>query len=140
LEMQRAFLEQGVINEQEYADRVFEITKTNAERMESVQRGLRTSSIALFEDMTGSSLDLLETLGKKGSGIYKALFLANKAAAIAQAIVNTEEGATKALATLGPAGPPVAMLIRIAGYTSVAAMTATTIAGMAHDGIDSIPE
>lgn len=140
LEAQREFLEQGVINEQEYADRVYEITKTNAERMESIQRGMRTASISLFQDMTSQSLNALETLGQKGSGIYKALFLANKAAAIAQAIINTEEGATKALAVLGPAGPPVAFLIRAAGYTSVAAMAATTITGMAHDGIDSVPE
>jgi hypothetical protein len=89
--------------------------------------------------MFGGMTDIMRNAGKEQSGIYKAMFIAQKAAAIAQAIVNTEEGATKALA-MGPFGIPLSTYIRAAGYTSVAAMAAQTIQGMAHDGIDSVPE
>ncbi|ATA22625.1 hypothetical protein AWC36_00005 [Brenneria goodwinii] len=67
------------------------------------------------------------------------MFLASKAASIAQAIVNTEVAATEAL-KLGPIlGIPASTMIRGIGYTSVALMASTTIAGMAHDGIDNVP-
>ncbi|HHU5621782.1 TPA: transglycosylase SLT domain-containing protein, partial [Acinetobacter baumannii] len=56
-----------------------------------------------------------------------------------QAIVNTEEGATKALAQGGAYGSVLAGVVRATGYASVGIMAAQTIQGMAHNGIDNIP-
>ncbi|UNI12462.1 hypothetical protein L2M54_06010 [Acinetobacter baumannii] len=67
------------------------------------------------------------------------MFFASKAASIAQAIVNTEEGATKALAQGGAYGSVLAGVVRATGYASVGIMAAQTIQGMAHNGIDSVP-
>ncbi|WKM69857.1 phage tail tape measure protein [Klebsiella oxytoca] len=140
LEMQKALLEQKVINEQEYADRIADINKTNNEKMEGIQSAYGLSSVAMFADMTSQSAQLLQGLGKEGSTAYKTLFLASKAAAIAQSIISTEVAANKAL-ELGPIfGIPASVAIRAVGYAGTALIGAQSIAGMAHDGIDAVPE
>lgn len=140
LEMQKELLEQKVINEQEYADRIADINKTNNEKMEGIQSAYGLSSVAMFADMTSQSAQLLQGLGKEGSTAYKTLFLASKAAAIAQSIISTEVAANKAL-ELGPIfGIPASVAIRAVGYAGTALIGAQSIAGMAHDGIDAVPE
>lgn len=80
-----------------------------------------------------------ETSGES-SAAYKAMFLVNQGISMAQALINTEVAATKAMAEGGMvAGIPMATAIRALGYTSVAMIAAQTIAGMAHDGIDNVP-
>lgn len=112
--------------------------KLNAD-MESMQNQHLSAMLGnagqLFDGLAG----LAETYGGKQSAMYKTMFALNKAVSIAQAIVNTEESATKAL-TMGPIlGVPAAQMVRAMGYASVGVMAGTAIAGMAHDGIDTIP-
>ncbi|RSO82928.1 replication protein [Acinetobacter ursingii] len=94
--------------------------------------------------MIGQTFDQMTAMLKDSVGesnaLYKTMFMAGKAASIAQAIVNTEEGATKALAQGGAYGSLLAGVIRATGYASVGIMAAQTITGMAHNGIDSIPK
>nr|WP_179038167.1 tape measure protein [Limnobaculum xujianqingii] len=140
LEMQKQLLDEKEINERTYADRVAEINQQNSERLEKIQSSYRTATLSMFSSLTGDAAALMEAMGQKGSAVYKAMFLASKAASIAQAIINTEEAATKAMAQGGMfMGVPMASVIRGVGYTSVALMASTTLAGMAHDGIDNVP-
>lgn len=139
LERQKTFLDEKLINEQQHADRVAEITKTNNEKMTSLGTAYQTATLSMFADVTGNAADMLTQLGQEGSAAYKALFLASKAAAIAQAIVSTEVAAAKAL-ELGPImGIPAASMVRGLGYASVGMIAATALTGMAHDGIDNVP-
>lgn len=89
-----------------------------------------------FDQMAG----MLRNSVGESNALYKTMFLAGKAASIAQAIVNTEEGATKALAQGGAYGSLLAGVVRATGYASVGLIAGQTIAGMAHDGIDNIPK
>jgi hypothetical protein len=82
---------------------------------------------------------MLKALGQEGSTAYKVLFYANKAASIAQAIINTEVAYTQAMAIPGGKGLAIAPWIRGMGYASVAMIAATSLSGMAHDGLDQIP-
>ncbi|HFK6248400.1 TPA: phage tail tape measure protein, partial [Escherichia coli] len=128
-------------NEQIYADRVAEINQKNSEKLQDIQNGYTTASLSMFSDLTGQSAELLKGLGQEGSAAYKALFVASKAAAVAQAIINTELAATKAMAEGGMIlGIPAATAMRAVGYASVALIAGQTLAGMAHDGIDRVPE
>ncbi|WP_435391070.1 hypothetical protein [Escherichia coli] len=70
------------INEQTYADRVAEINKTNATRLEDIQAGYTSASLSMFSDLAGQSAQLLQSIGQEGSLAYKTLFIASKAAAI----------------------------------------------------------
>lgn len=141
LEMQKELLDQKEINEQTYADRVAEINKTNASQLEDIQAGYTSASLAMFSDLAGQSAQLLQGIGQEGSLAYKTLFIASKAAAMAQAVINTELAATKAMAEGGLImGIPAATAIRAVGYASVALIAGQSLAGMAHDGIDRVPE
>ncbi|HFV6758976.1 TPA: phage tail tape measure protein [Escherichia coli] len=141
LDMQKQLLDEKLINEQIYADRVAEINQKNSEKLQDIQNGYTTASLSMFSDLTGQSAELLKGLGQEGSAVYKALFVASKAAAVAQAIINTELAATKAMAEGGMIlGIPAATAMRAVGYASVALIAGQTLAGMAHDGIDRVPE
>lgn len=141
LEMQKELLDQKEINEQTYADRVAEINKTNASQLQDIQAGYTSASLAMFSDLAGQSAQLLQSIGQEGSIAYKTLFIASKAAAMAQAVINTELAATKAMAEGGLImGIPAATAIRAVGYASVAMIAGQSLAGMAHDGIDRVPE
>ncbi len=137
---QREFLEQKIINEEQYADRVTEIAATTNERMAELASANRVATLSMFEGLTSNAAAMFQQLGMEGSAAYKALFIAGKAAAIAQAVVSTEVAAAKAL-ELGPImGIPAASLVRGMGYASVGLIASTAISGMAHDGIDNIPK
>ena len=83
-----------------------------------------------FDQMTSM---LRDSVGESNA-LYKTMFLAGRAASIAQAIVNTEEGATKALAQGGAYGSILAGVVRATGYASVGMIAAQTIAGFAGGG------
>ena len=86
----------------------------------------------------GSMTQMVKDAAGEGSAAYKAMFLAQQAIAIGQAIINTELGATAAL-KVDPTGF-MSMMTRGIGYASVGLIAAQTIQGMAHDGIDNIPK
>ena len=89
----------------------------------------------------GSMTEMVKDAAGEGSAAYKAMFLAQQAIAIGQAIINTELGATKALAEGGMImGMPAATMVRAMGYASVGLIAGQTIAGMTNDGIDNVPK
>ena len=139
LERQQLFFDQKLTSEQQYLDRVAEINQQNNDRLAAIQDAYRSATLGVFSELTGNAADLFKQLAGEGSAAYKLLFFASKAAAMAQAIINTEVAATKAL-ELGPAGPAAAALVRALGYASVGMIAATTLVGMAHEGIDTIPK
>jgi predicted RecA/RadA family phage recombinase len=84
---------------------------------------------------------MLKQAGMEHTGVYKALFAMQQAAAIPSMIVATEEAATKALAVFpGPAGVALSQATRVMGYTSVGIAAGQAIGGMAHSGITEVPK
>ncbi|MCQ9618403.1 tape measure protein [Paenalcaligenes niemegkensis] len=137
LERQQQYLDQKLINEQQYAENVLNITRQTNEQQANLQASWRSATLANFSSVTGDAAAMLRELGGESSALYKTMFLAGKAASIAQAIVNTEEAATRAL-TVDPSGI-LSSVTRGLGYTSVGIMSATALTGMAHNGIDAVP-
>lgn len=119
----------------DYAQKERDLDQQNFETKMQVYSQIAGMTGQVFSDMT----TLLEQSVGKSNALYKTMFFASKAASIAQAIVNTEEGATKALAQGGAYGSVLAGVVRATGYASVGIMAAQTIQGMAHNGIDNIP-
>ena len=134
LQRQKELHDQKLITEQQYLDRKFEINEENNKKLESIQDAYKLGSIAVFADLTSNAADMMKQMAGEGSAAYKVLFLASKAAAIAQTMVSTEVAATKAL-ELGPImGIPAASLIRGLGYASVGMIAATAVAGFSEGG------
>ena len=126
--------------EEEHLAAILEINARYNEQQANLSDQWELATIGSFATVTGDAAQMLKSLGQEGTLAYKVLFIASKAANIAQAIMNTEVAAGRARADLGPAlGEPMAAKIRMLGYASVAMIAATSLSGMAHDGIDQIP-
>lgn len=113
----------------------------NYEARLKLQQSFTTASLNLANNLAALSIAIS---GKQN----KAIFLIQKAAAVAQAVVATSLGVTKAL---GAAPPPanfaLASLVGAAGAAQIATITATAIQGFAKGGLveggvpgrDSVP-
>lgn len=145
-ERESAILEQGLSDHQEYLeakkmldDEYAEAQREATEKAAQFQYQNSMDLLSYTSEMFSITTDMLESAGKEQSAVYKALFLAQKAAAIPSMIVATEEAATKAL-TMGPvAGPILAASTKALGYASIGVVAGQAIAGVAHGGIEEIP-
>ncbi|BFM64675.1 hypothetical protein JUNP406_1677 [Acinetobacter baumannii] len=135
LDAHEQYLQAKAALDADYAQKERDLDQQNFETKMQVYSQIAGMTGQVFSDMT----TLLEQSVGKSNALYKTMFFASKAASIAQAIVNTEEGATKALAQGGAYGSVLAGVVRATGYASVGIMAAQTIQGMAHNGIDNIP-
>lgn len=135
LDAHEQYLQAKAALDADYAQKERDLDQQNFETKMQVYSQIAGMTGQVFSDMTA----LLEQSVGKSNALYKTMFFASKAASIAQAIVNTEEGATKALAQGGAYGSVLAGVVRATGYASVGIMAAQTIQGMAHNGIDSVP-
>ena len=137
---QTDLLNQKKINMEEYADFVVNIEDKMQKKQQDIQDAYTLATLGTFSSLTGSIADMFKATAGESSAAYKAMFLTSKAAAIAQAIISTEVAADKAL-ELGPIlGIEASSMVRGLGYASVGMIAAQTISGMAHSGIDHIPE
>ena len=105
------------------------------EAMVSIRMQADMQTLQMAGDSAGQLYSVLQQAGLEQTALGKALFIANKAIAVAEIIVNTELAAAKALA-MGPIiGPPLAMGIRLMGYASAGIVLGTAIAS-AEGGYD----
>lgn len=122
---EEAYLAQSKANWAHYVTDITKLTSTGANVVATKQ--LQMYSTVL--DLAGNISTQLGNLANENSAAAKALFVASKAIAIAQAIVYTELAATRALAEGGLfMGIPMATVIRALGYASVGIMAASSVA------------
>ncbi len=127
LEANAAFAALDAENQQRYADAAVALAATTADKLAAIrqrevdqQAENSVRSVALAGDMAGQLYRLLESSGRERTALGKTLFLASKALAVAEILLNTEVAASKAGAQLGIYGIPMATLIRAQGYASAA--------------------
>lgn len=102
----------------------------------NIEQARQYAMLAGAEYTFGNLADLAQQFAGEQSGIYKVMFAAQKAAAIAQSAIAIQQGIAMAAANPWP--------VNLAAMASVAAATAGIVGniaaiGMAHDGIDNIP-
>jgi len=105
--------------------------------MNQIDRARQSVMLATAEQGFAAVTDVMKTSFSEQSALYKAAFVVQKAAAIAQATLAIQAGMAEAAKNPWPAN--------LAAIASVAAATAGLISniaavGMAHDGIDSVPQ
>jgi len=121
----------------QYDQQVKDLAQSQYDTQMNIWQDLLTRTGSIF----GQVAEMVKNTAGESSAAYKAMFLVNQGISMAQAMINTEVAATKAMAEGGYiAGIPMATAIRALGYTSVGLIAAQTISGMAHDGIDNIPK
>lgn len=102
------------------------------------------SMLFMAQDSAGQLYDLMRQAGMEQTALGKTLFVAQKAMAVAQIIMNTNVAAATALAMpplgLGPvAGVPLAGMIKAMGYASAGMTAGLAIADASAEGGYDIP-
>lgn len=124
----------------EYTAKKDAIDQTRLKTQEDMRLTSAVSEINVYSSLADSMAQITKNFAGEASTAYKAMFALQKIFAAAMIIANTEIAASKAGAELGIAGIPVSAVIRVAGYASAAMVAGMGLAGMAHDGIDSVPQ
>ncbi|GED45273.1 hypothetical protein HME01_11250 [Vreelandella aquamarina] len=105
-----------------------------------IERARQMAQLAGAESLFGDLASISEQFAGEQSGIFKAMFAAEKAFAIASAIISIQQGIANAAALPFPANIPAMASVAAATAGIVSTIQGTNLAGMAHDGIDSVPE
>jgi tape measure domain-containing protein len=130
LEAERQFLDAKQQLQDEYDFKAQDARKLDIENQLAVYGQMVSAVSTTFSDM----MSIVSQVKDENSKTYKTIFALNKAAAFAQAIINTEEGATKALAQGGTLGPALAMIVRASGYASAGIIAGQALAGPSGNG------
>lgn len=112
--------------------------KRHGKVLAEMQAANDLQSLAMASDVAGQIYQVLKNAGKEKTALAKSLFLAQKAIAVAEIIINTEKGASAALG-FGPFGIPMASIIRGLGYASAGIVAGTAIAEVSAEGGYDIP-
>lgn len=115
------------------------LERANNEKLQQDQMQLAATRLQQTASLFGSLAEITSAFGGKQSRLSQALFAANKAASIANAIINIQAGISKAASLGFPAGIPAMASVAAATAGIVSTIRGTNLQGMAHDGIDSIP-
>ncbi|KYN82213.1 hypothetical protein ATY36_13815 [Vibrio cidicii] len=92
-----------------------------------------------YSDLFGSMADIAGAFAGKQSGIYKAMFMASKAFAIAESIIKIQQGIASAAALPFPANIPAMATVAASTASIVSTIQSTQLKGMAHNGISNVP-
>lgn len=120
-------------------EREIALKQQHEDELARIEQARQMAQLAATESVFGSLTDIAGTFAGEQSGIYKAMFAIQKAAAIAQSLVAIQTGVALAAANPFP--------MNLAAMASVAAATAGLVSniasigldGQAHDGIMSVP-
>lgn len=135
LAMQSELHAQKLTSEQQYLDRVVEINKTNQARLSDIQGAYKVAVVGTFSELSGQAADMVGKIAGEQSGAYKALFVAQKAFAVASIIMNAQIAAAKAPAELTILGGiPVGAALLAAGYANAAMVGGMALAGFSSGG------
>ena len=132
------YRQRDLANEQLYQDAKNAIKKKADMDAWELQMRINIQSAQLMQSGADMALEILTKAGKERTALGKAFFLASKALAVAEIIMNTEIAASKVMQQTGLFGIPMATLVRAQGYASagmVAGMAvADAVGGRAYGG------
>lgn len=132
---QQSTNEQKLTAEQQYLDRVVEINQTNQARLSDIQGAYKVAVVGTFSELSGQAADMVGKIAGEQSGAYKALFVAQKAFAVASIIMNAQIAAAKAPAELTILGGiPVGAALLAAGYANAGMVAGMALAGFSEGG------
>lgn len=122
LEKQRGFLEAKAITEEEYATRIANIHAQHQQEVSEIEAARQQVALAGAADLFGNLAGLTAQFAGEQSSLYKTMFVAQKAFAIAQSMIAIQQGIALAAANPFP--------LNLAAMASVAAATAGLVSNI----------
>lgn len=108
-------------------------------RTQTYETQTQKARLAGYSSLFGNLTDLAGTFAGEQSDIYKALFVAEKSFSIASAIMSIKTGIANAFALPFPENLAAAATVAAETASIVSTIQSVSLAGQAHDGIDSVP-
>lgn len=129
-----------IATNQSYDDLEYQAAEQHAQRMGQIDQARNSLLLTSASEAFGSIAQIMRQSQGEQSGIYRAMFAASKAFAIANASMNAYDAISKAWAS----APFPANLAAVAATAPqvmalVSSISGIGLSGMAHDGIDSVP-
>lgn len=131
----------------QWDDEELRLQKEYNNRLLSIEQARQMAQLAAGEEYFGNMAEITRAFFGESSGLYKAAFAMEKSYAIAKALINAPKSYSDAYAAvvgipyvgpvLAPAAGAVAAAAQVAQASAIGSIQMT---GMAHDGIDSVPE
>ncbi|MDO5770050.1 MAG: hypothetical protein Q4P13_11135 [Psychrobacter sp.] len=135
---------------QEHLNAMWAMEQEHALKEKSLSEQIRDQRVAIYTSMFTSMTGAAATFFGENSRMHRAAFAMEQAYAAYKATMNAEETysnvytAISAIPVIGPyiAGPAAfaASALQIASAARIKGMTAPTVAGIAHGGLDNVPE
>ncbi|WP_052130853.1 phage tail length tape measure family protein [Erwinia typographi] len=116
------------------------LQKKHAQAEKSIEDQKNKIISEAIQSSLDSVVDITRTAFGEKSAIYKAAFIADKAYAIAQSMVAIQTGIAQAAANPFPYNLVAMASVAAATASIVSNIQSVALTGMAHDGIDTVPE
>lgn len=131
----------------QWDEQELKLKQEHEEALAAIERSRQQVTLSANEQFFGNLSGLAKSFFGEQSGLYKAAFVAEKSYAIAKTLLNapkTASDAYAAMAGIPVIGPALGIAAAAAAVTAqlaqVAAVKNVNLSGMAHDGIDAVPE
>lgn len=124
-----------LIQLQEFEELKREIIADSEAEIMAIRQASALSLLSGAQQLFGALSSLASTFAGEQSGIFKALFLAEKAAALASAYINMQLAIAKANASAAaPLNAPAILAAKVTGAAAIAGILASTAAGFKKGG------
>lgn len=135
----KALYDTKVIGFQEYQDQLTAIQANADIKRGRLTADALTSTLGMWQAGAGNVGDIMAGVFGESSAAAKAAFAVSKGIAIAQAVINIQQGISEAIKLGWPMGIAAGLQVAAQGASIVRTIKGTAIQGQAHDGWDSLP-
>ncbi|OHV13015.1 hypothetical protein [Kushneria phosphatilytica] len=147
LDMLSNFREERADLTAEWDEQEQQLKQEHEDKLADIERARQTARLAAGEEFFGNMSDITRTFFGEQSKEYRAMFAVEKAYALAKVAMNAPQTASDAYAAMAGipfVGPALGIAAAAAALTyqtaQISAVESTSMSGMAHDGINSVPE
>lgn len=126
--------QQDLVNEQQYQDMKTQIQQAGEQQRNDIMMANNAMLLSASGDFLGGMADLLKNAQGEQSGIYKAMFAASKAFAIASATVSLWQNVSKAMSVGFPMNIPFIAGALAQGTSILSSLSSVQAAGFAQGG------
>ncbi|HFI9010099.1 TPA: hypothetical protein ACGSK7_003360 [Escherichia coli] len=135
----KALYDANVLGFQEYQDQLTAIQANADMKRGRLTADALTSTLGMWQTGAGNVADIMAGVFGESSAAAKAAFAVSKGIAIAQAVINIQQGISEAIKLGWPMGIAAGLQVAAQGASIVRTIKGTAIQGQAHDGWDSLP-
>ncbi|EOU9602716.1 hypothetical protein ACOJCO_000350 [Cronobacter dublinensis] len=135
----KALYDAKVIGFQEYQDQLTAIQANADIKRGRLTADALTSTLGMWQAGAGDVCTIMAGVFGESSAAAKAAFAVSKGIAIAQAVINIQQGISEAIKLGWPMGIAAGLQVAAQGASIVRTIKGTAIQGQAHDGWDSLP-